>query len=91
MGNMCCAGADDGNFTVAMKNKMPKNEMKFTLTYFDGYGRAEPARILLAHANVEYKDDRIPFGTDDWAKLKHSKFQGKSLPIITLANGQQID
>ena len=57
---------------------------KFTLSYFDGYGRAEPVRILLAHASVEYEDERIDLR--DWAKLKNSKFYGNSLPVVKLYN-----
>lgn len=41
------------------------------LTYFNGRGRAEPARLLLAHAGVEYEDHRIEFS--EWPPLKASK------------------
>lgn len=34
---------------------------KPTLIYFDAYGRAEQIRILLAHAKVDYTDERVPF------------------------------
>jgi hypothetical protein len=38
------------------------------LTYFGVYGRAEPIRILLAHAKVDYEDKRITF--EEWGALK---------------------
>lgn len=31
------------------------------LTYFDIYAKAEPIRMLLAHAKVEFEDKRITF------------------------------
>ena len=41
------------------------------LIYFNGKGRAEPARLILAQAKVEYEDHRIEFA--DWPALKPSK------------------
>ena len=32
---------------------------KIHITYFDGYGRADPVRIMLAFAKHEYTEDRI--------------------------------
>ena len=47
---------------VAMKIKMPR---KLKLTYFSGPGgRAEPARLALTIAGIEFEDERIDF--DDW-------------------------
>ena len=43
------------------------------LTYFNGKGRAEPARLILAQAGVEYEDIRIEF--NEWPALKPSKFR----------------
>ena len=41
------------------------------LTYFNGRGRAEVSRLILAHAGVEYEDKRVEFS--EWAALKSSK------------------
>ena len=37
----------------------PRKNLDITIHYFDVYNRAEPARMLLAHAGVSYKDNRI--------------------------------
>ena len=44
---------------------------KLKLIYFNGRGRGEPARLILAQAGVEYEDKRIEF--EDWTALKSSK------------------
>ena len=41
------------------------------LIYFNGKGRAEPARLILAQAGVDYEDHRIEFA--DWPALKPSR------------------
>ena len=41
------------------------------LIYFNGRGRGEPARLVLAQAGVEYEDERIEFS--EWPDLKGSK------------------
>ena len=41
------------------------------LTYFNGRGRAEAARLILAYAGVEYEDERFEFA--EWPALKPSK------------------
>ena len=43
----------------------------FKLTYFDGRGRAEVARMVFAYAGQNYTDERLQ--KEDWLKLKPSK------------------
>ena len=44
---------------------------KIKFTYFSGMGRGELSRLILAHAGVDYEDDRTTF--DQWPELKPSK------------------
>ena len=44
---------------------------KFTLTYFDGRGRAEISRWLFAVAEQPFDDVRVSH--EEWKKLKPSK------------------
>ena len=63
---------------------------KFTFYYFDGYGRAEPIRILLGYKNVEYKDHRVGFAPEEWAALK-PKMNNLSMPIMEFEDGKKIN
>ena len=47
------------------------------LTYFNVRGRAEPARLILAQAGVDYEDIRIE--REDWPKYKSSKILPRML------------
>ena len=49
---------------------------QYKLTYFNGKGRAEPVRLLLAHAKVDYVDDRIEGA--QWPAIKASKTRRQS-------------
>jgi len=49
------------------------------LIYFNGKGRAEPARLILAQAKVEYEDHRIEFA--DWPALKSTLKFGQ-VPVL---------
>ena len=42
------------------------------LTYFDGAGRAELSRLILAAAGIEFEDRRID--SQDWKELKQGSF-----------------
>ena len=42
------------------------------LTYFNGRGRAEAARLLLAQAEISYEDKRVEF--PEWPNLKPSMY-----------------
>ena len=53
--------------------------MTKSLIYFNVYGRAEPMRMLLAHANVEFNEERLV--ADDWPAIKASgRFVSGTLP-----------
>ena len=48
----------------------------YKLTYFNGRGRGEIARMLFAAAGKEFEDVRIEF--PDWPKLKSSKYNNNN-------------
>lgn len=51
--------------------------------YFDGYGRAEQLRMLLAHAKVDYEDVRLT--GEDLAKYKaEGKFEFGQVPAVEI-------
>lgn len=51
------------------------------LKYFDLPGRAEPIRILLHIAGIQYDDIRIPY--QDWPKEKETTPLG-FVPVLTI-------
>ncbi|KAJ8675175.1 hypothetical protein QAD02_010961 [Eretmocerus hayati] len=53
----------------------------YKLTYFPLKGRAEPIRLLLSYAGVEFIDDRIEF--KDWPEIKHTTPLGQ-LPVLEI-------
>ena len=59
-----------------------------TLSYFDVGGRAEPMRLLCAHAKVEFEDRRLTF--EEFGALKA---EGKvdKLPLWTLDDGTVLN
>ena len=44
----------------------------YTLYYFNGRGRAEICRMLMAAAGVQYTDKRFEF--NEWDKYRNGKF-----------------
>merc|ERR1711957_469965 len=50
------------------------------LTYFGLYGRAEAARMALAHAKVEFTDVRLTF--PEWGPIKAAKGPSYQLPMF---------
>lgn len=49
---------------------------RYKLTYFDLRGRAEPTRIALAYAGVDYDDIRVSWENrfeGEWSEMKNSK------------------
>ena len=44
------------------------------LTYFDSKGRCEYLRLLLAASGLEFEDNRLAFGSQEWADMKPSWF-----------------
>lgn len=57
--NGTCTGISELKMACSQKPK---------ILYFDGKGRAETARILLAQAGIDFDDERISF--DEWQKKK---------------------
>lgn len=60
------------------------NKKSYTLYYFDAKGRAEPMRILLAHAGVDYTDKRLE--RKEWGNMKQN-VPNKKLPILEVDDG----
>ena len=56
------------------------------LTYFNGRGRAEVARLILSIAGEVFEDDRVDFS--DWEALKPRKlfYQKTIMPMIHINN-----
>ena len=60
---------------------------KVTLYYFDFEGRAQPTRVALHHAGVDFEDVRVPFA--EW-KDRKATMLGGSMPVIEI-DGVQIN
>ena len=59
---------------MKLKNRITefwKMANKIKLTYFDGKGRGELSRLILAYGGQPWEDDRITF--ENWPELKPSK------------------
>ena len=59
----------------------------YTLYYFDAMGRAEPIRLLLNHAGVDFTDKK--FTRDEWGSNKKS-MPGKKVPVLELDDGTKL-
>ena len=57
---------------------------KYTLTYFDGKGRAELVRLVFAQAGVEYTDKRVT--GEEWGAMKEGSLFGM-LPQLEIEGG----
>ncbi|MES1908046.1 MAG: hypothetical protein MHM6MM_001055 [Cercozoa sp. M6MM] len=64
--------------------------MPLTLTYFNGKGRAELSRLILAVGGVEYVDQRLGVdGVPAWPAQKEEQPFGQ-LPVLTFEDGTKI-
>ena len=63
----------------------PAPQTQFRVWYFEGlYGRGEPLRLLLTHANQVWEDVNVKMA--DWAHLK-AMLPGGTLPLLEAADG----
>ena len=61
-------GESENAAQVEGEEKPEKRSCGVRLTYFDGAGRAELSRLILAAAGIEFEDRRID--AQDWKELK---------------------
>ena len=54
---------------------------KIKFTYFNGMGRGELSRLILAYAGVAYEDNRVTF--DEWPALKPSNYISLKKEVIS--------
>ena len=78
-----CNGSSD-MMEQRMKGKMLN---KVRLTYFPAHFRADPARFMLSHANVDFEDNVIH---SQVFKQKKMSFMGGSLPAFELKDGTML-
>lgn len=45
----------------------------YKFTYFDSRARGETTRMLFALADQKYEDNRIEYGSEQWAAFKPSE------------------
>ena len=57
------------------------------LHYFAGYARAEPLRLMLHHAGVQYEEVFVEEA--EWPKVKPT-MPGGSLPVLELPTGEKL-
>ena len=56
------------------------------LTYMQGFGKAEPIRMMFAHSGVDFEDYQIPLST--WSKVKSQYPHNGMLPVLEVNKGQ---
>ena len=61
--------------------------MDITISYFDIYNRAEPARMILNLAGVKFTDQRIQ--PHEWMALKPTMPNGV-IPAIKFTSGNKV-
>ena len=59
---------------------------KLKLSYFPLMGRAEPIRMLLTHAQVEFEDERVSFATFKTMK-DNGELEFGQLPVLRWTDG----
>ena len=57
----------------------------YKLHYFNFYGRAEPIRMLLAHAKIAFEDIRVPFPY--WPGVK-GNYEFGQLPVLEITDAE---
>jgi len=63
---------------------------KWTLTYFDLYGRAEACRMALSHGKVDFVDNRV--SGESWMAFKNSgKCANGQLPVLEVEGGHCLN
>lgn len=58
------------------------NHKKYSLTYFDGAGRAEVIRICLHKAGIDFEDVRIPYA--EWKTVYKPQMPLGCVPILNI-------
>jgi len=71
----------DNFAALAVALGVPASQPRLTLSYFQGRGRAEISRFLLAQAGLVYEDERLT--GEQWAVRKPKAPQGQ-MPYITV-------
>lgn len=59
---------DDVKVEETKKDETPAPKKNIVLTYFDGSGRAELARLIMSAAEMDFEDKRID--SQEWKQLK---------------------
>ena len=63
---------------------------KIKVHYFDIYGKAEPIRMLLLKAGVEFEDHRMTFEEFKAMKETPGVLEFGQVPMVELADGTKL-